>query len=81
MTNGKKGQSQLLSGLVVAFAAVIFLMALLPTITNQTEIAAGNVSAQGGDAGTTTVMRLVPLFMVLAVIIAVLGVIQFARGG
>lgn len=78
--HGKKGQTQLLSGLVIAFAAVIFLMALLPTINSQIEVSAGNLTEQGADSGTTTIMRLIPLFMILALIIAVLGIIQFSRG-
>ena len=76
-SNGKKGQ-QVLAGIMISFAAVVALMALLPTLNNQVEISAGNLTEQGADAGTPVLMRLIPFFMVLGL---VSGIFVWMRSG
>lgn len=69
LSDNKKAQS-IVGKIFLSFAGIVLLASLLPTVQLFVGTSAGNVTANGGDAGTVTLINLLPFFLVLMFVAA-----------
>jgi len=76
-----KGFAQIFLAFFVAFLLFIVGMAVLPTLGDQVDIAFSNTTLFPAAGAASVVGKLVPLFFVVAIIVAGVGLIIYSGRG